>query len=380
MRHVRNTQRPRDRARAVLAVASVAAMTIACGTFWHGSGSSLVSTSGAVLDVMMQDANHGWVRTARTLLRTDDGGVKWQAAPLLAGLDLGQISVVAGAAGAGVWLCEQGAAQGSSPVTPNPEGDPRNQRTPLARCFASGDGGRTWTSGTVPDSASTFTARTRLDAGVISLTAVDGGQAWAVLRTVSSFAGGGHESIDLRDLSVLRTADGGVTWTVVRRRTPAADGTPNTLTGLPWVRFVDTRTGWLGGFLPGRLEVTHDGGITWRTAPAPVPAKATASELVDLRPITLLPDGGLVEPVVAGAAATSYRVTVLASIDGGRSWTASPVDVGRTPAPQVDALDGQRWWLSTGTTLRATADSGDLKGGKSQSGVRRLVRRCGASR
>jgi photosystem II stability/assembly factor-like uncharacterized protein len=90
-----------------------------------------------------------------------------------------------------------------------------------------------------------------------------------------------------------------------------------------------------------------------------VPVKATAAELVDLEPIRLLSDGELVEPIVVGPAATSYRATVLVSRDGGRSWAeATPVDVGGAAAPQVDVLDGQRWWIVTGATLRATADSG----------------------
>lgn len=143
------------------------------------------------------------------------------------------------------WLCEQGADQGSSRV-PNPEGDPRNSATPLAKCFVTGDAGRTWTSGSVPGTVSTYTARARVDAGITSLTAIDARQAWAVVRTVYLFAGGGRESIDLRDQSVLRTTDGGITWLTVRRRAPSSDGSPNTLAGLPWVRFEDVRTGVVG--------------------------------------------------------------------------------------------------------------------------------------
>jgi photosystem II stability/assembly factor-like uncharacterized protein len=341
-----------------LLVASAAVAAVACGTLWHGPGSRPLGTAGAVVDVTMLDASHGWVRTAHALLRTDDGGVNWQATPLSAGLDLGRISVAAYAGTASAWLCEQGASQGSSSMTPNPEGDPRNLMTPLARCFATGDTGRTWTSGTVSGTASSFTARTRLDASVISLTAIDGRHAWAVVRRVSIFAGGGRESIDLHDMSLLHTDDGGATWAVVRRRAPAEDGTPNTLTGLPWVRYAAARTGWLGGFLPGRIEVTHDGGTTWQSVPAPVPVPATAAEILALQRVALVSDGGIVEPVVVGGVATSYRVVVLVSRDGGRSWTASPpLDVGRTVA-QVDVLDDKHWWIATGATLRATTDSG----------------------
>ena len=343
-----------------LFLAAVIAATIACGTVGHRPEPLDGGTvNGAWLRLVMDDASHGWAETAHALVRTEDGGRRWLAVPLPTAVDLSREPLTAFTGRVGAWLCEQGAARGSSPMPRNPEGDPRNRESPLARCFATGNAGGTWTSGTLPGTSSTFTARTRLDADLTSVAAIDAEHAWVVVRTVSSFAGGGHERINLRDQSLLRTADGGASWTVVRRRVPAEDATPDTPGGVAWVRFADAGTGWLGGFLPGRLEVTHDGGATWQAVSAPMPPPATTSEIVDLKPISFLPNHELVEPVVVGGPTTSYRVTLLLSRDGGRSWAAPPArDIGRTSPAQLDVLDSQHWWIVTGTTFHTTIDEG----------------------
>lgn len=88
----------------------------------------------------------------------------------------------------------------------------------------------------------------------------------------------------------------------------------------------------------------------------PVPA---AREIVDIMPISNFPGGELVEPVVVGSPATSYRVTFLVSQDQGRSWsTQSPRDIGQPSVPQVDVQDGSHWWVVSGATLNTTTDRG----------------------
>jgi photosystem II stability/assembly factor-like uncharacterized protein len=223
----------------------------------------------------------------------------------------------------------------------------------------SADGGRTWaTPHDVPGTASTYTPRTRLDAAVMSLSALDDRRAWAVVRTTRTFAGGGHESFDLQELSLLRTVDGGATWTVQRRRDPANDGSPDSPGGVQWVRFRDPLTGWIGGYLPNAVEATHDGGVTWRPAGATLPAPATPGDLVSPEPLQAA-GGELLVPIVQGSLRTSFQATFLSSRDDGRTWSATvspPVSAGSVP--MVDVLDGQRWWLVAGRTLVATPDAG----------------------
>jgi len=345
----------RSRARSAV----LALLVAACA----GCGQGLVPAGGTDLGpwlaLAMVDATHGWGVTTHDVVRTDDGGAHWTgvAKPPIppASLDVRAFT----ASGTVAWLCEQGAARGSSPVT-NPEGDPRNARSGLARCTVSADGGRTWASPhDVPGTASTYTSRTRIDSTVMSLSARDQQQAWAVVRTTRSFAGGGHESFDLEGITVIQTVDGGATWTVLRRRAPASDGSPDSPAGVQWVRFTDALTGWMAGYLPDTMEVSHDGGLTWRPAGLPLPARNEQADLVELAPLPRVGGGELLEPVVVGSIRTSFRGTFLASPDGGRTWTSTvspPVAVGSVPA--VDVLDGRQWWLLARRTLLATSDAG----------------------
>jgi hypothetical protein len=218
----------------------------------------------------------------------------------------------------------------------------------------------TWASpNDVPGTASTYTSHTRVDTAVTSLWALDQRRAWAVIRTTSSFAGGGHESFDLKGLSLLGTVDGGATWIVLRHRDPASDGSANSPASVQWVHFTDAWNGWMAGYLPDPVEVTHDGGMTWQTAGLPLPARTTQVDLVVLTPLPLVAGDQLLEPVVTGSVGTSFSATFLASRDGGRTWMATvspPVAVGSVPS--VDVLDGQQWWLLARRTLLATSDAG----------------------
>src|SRR5215469_1348994 len=111
-----------------LFLASVFVATIACGTVGHRPGLLDGGTvGGALLRLAMDDTGHGWAETAHALLRTEDGGRSWLAVPLPTAVDLSREPLTAFTGRAGAWLCEQGAARGSSPMRRNPEGDPRNR-------------------------------------------------------------------------------------------------------------------------------------------------------------------------------------------------------------------------------------------------------------
>jgi photosystem II stability/assembly factor-like uncharacterized protein len=344
-------------ARLVLLIAGLTAVLAACGAGLPRVAPAAPST-GAWIGLTMADARHGWGVTTGALLRTDDGGQRWAAVSALPALDLSRGFAQAVAGPGTTWLCQQGTGRGTSPLR-NPEGDPRITGSPLARCFVTGDAGTSWAVHDVPGTGSTFTARTRLDASVVSAAATDARQAWAVVRVTRTFAGGGHESFDLVDLTLLHTADGGASWMVQRRRTPAQDGSPNAPVGWLWVRAGAAGAVWLGGFTPGAIEVSRDGGDAWQPVAAPLPAPASPGEVAVVQPVQAAGGELLVPATVGSVSAGSWSVAFLRSRDAGQSWAATTArTVAVTSAPDVSALDGRRWWIAAGHTMHTTSDGG----------------------
>ena len=82
---------------------------------------------------------------------------------------------------------------------------------------------------------------------------------------------------------ILRTSDGGVTWTA------QSSGTPNTLYG---VFFVDADTGTVVG--NGTILRTDDGGTTWRTQPSGGSYVLSAVSFVDADTGTAVGASGII--------------------------------------------------------------------------------------
>ncbi|HXA29955.1 MAG TPA: hypothetical protein VN193_14535 [Candidatus Angelobacter sp.] len=160
------------------------------------------------------------------------------------------------------WVCQEGFARGVGPQ--RAYGDTRYQDFALDRCFHTADGGATWTVHDVPGTGGTYTGRDRDTIDVVSLAAVDGLHAVAIVRTEHVHTGGGHESDEITDLRLVHTADGGTTWTVLRERKPGSDGTPPDL-AIPALRMTG-QTGTLADFAPGDFERSDDGGATWHAS------------------------------------------------------------------------------------------------------------------
>ena len=213
------------------------------------------------------------------------------------------------------------------------------------------DGGRTWTTGTVPGADSlqfrdvaAFSAREALllsigNGGASRVyTTDDGGATWA-LRWTNPEPEAFYDCVAFFDrargfafsdavgerIPIIETADGGRTWRNHEglRARPGEGGYASS--GTCAVAGPDGR-GWVvtnGGDGPDRVFRTEDFGRTWVVRPAPVTSADPARGLA-----TLAVRG---RTALAGLLGDVDGVTVLASADGGRSWTRAP----RTTIPRV---------------------------------------------
>ena len=161
------------------------------------------------------------------------------------------------------------------------------------------------------------------DWGIV-LATTDGGVTWKdrslgqdVVLSAVCFADGQHGWIVGEFGTVLATTDGGETWA------PQTSGTEKTLFG---VAFSSPERGWAVG-IDGLVLRTRDGGATWEVQRG----QAAAGSLEELGFMDLLTNPGLYD--VAVGRTTGWIVgdtgTVLATTDGGETWTARtlPEDV-----------------------------------------------------
>ncbi|MGD0385759.1 MAG: hypothetical protein ABSB73_06435 [Solirubrobacteraceae bacterium] len=276
------------------------------------------------------DAEHAWVvygsvasAAEQTIASTSDGGLHWTVVgrrPGSYGCDLQFVSPKTG------WCTLIGAALGSESV----------------KLYRTGDGGRHWR--VVSDSSPDATAPGSLPFGCdknIQFTSVKVG--WAVFYCADGAA------------PLYETTDGGATW--VRRDIGGAAGRRSDegagFTGSPVLNGADGAVGYT--IAPSRTVVcvTTDAGASWASLTPPGQAKPWVVDVIT----------ALRWRLVAGD-------EVLATNDGGRTWTAIHADVSfnlgfsfASPAPpSVDFATGEIGWIVTqapaGESLWRTIDGG----------------------
>lgn len=252
------------------------------------------------IDVDFADAAHGWlVGWSGRIFATTDGGANWSQQE--SGTDVHLQDVFAVNAEE-AWAVGRG--QGFSDV--------------VLRPFASAllhtvDGGATWDQVEIPR---------RSELGAITFV---GQRGWVFGECVSRSLPETPGEPDCGDDSVviLRTDDAGVTWEQLEVDRPGAFAGGFT--------FVSEQRGWVIA-AGGGLFLTDDGGSSWRTAEAaPVVPFQDIAFRDELRGWAVSRQFCLQErcPIVL------YR-----TVDGGQSWTSSPVGADRGPFPSLRLVAG----------------------------------------
>ena len=258
------------------------------------------------------------------------------------------------------------------------------------------DGGRTWTDVT-PAAARSLLIATR---GAV-LFALNAERAWLVISskvsTVFVTSDGGRNwthsppihglgepsSLDFVDVShgwmmedlgaamgsdpvaILRTTDGGMTWSLVAR-TPPLFGPGTGKGGLPLgcgktgVAFATPSLGWVSGVCNGGgpfLYATRDGGRTWAAQYLPVPAASCGG--CDVSPPVFFGQTGFL------SISTASGAVLLVTHDTGATWSRVPLPAHVGRFPRMQFVDARHGFLipagpdgSFGHVLYATANAG----------------------
>lgn len=143
--------------------------------------------------------------------------------------------------------------------------------------------------------------------------------------------------------AVLHTSDGGQTW--IEQAVPTPTEPTATFTDLS---FIDERHGWVVGNC-GVVIATADGGAAWETL---VPGDCSKEARVPSLTRVLFADaerGWAVFPM-------GREASLLATLDGGRTWEAQPAAADVTDVFFADATSG--WAVTAKGTILATFDGG----------------------
>jgi len=238
------------------------------------------------------------------LARTTNGGRTWRivtpaTAPPLATADL----VLNAATADRAWLAVArsksagGGARGTTVV------------------YRTGDGGRTWQhSEPLPGSE------------LVALDITGRSRGW-LLESLG-------EAMNQNPVSLYRSTDGGVRWSLVAR-SPGMAGDPATSSGLPvgcdksGVAFESAQVGWITSYCPVVLA-SSDGGARWTPASLPIVARACQQGGCEI-PAPEIAGGSVF--LVAEAYPANARLLV--SADHGLTWQAGPMPAGAGPYPRV---------------------------------------------
>ena len=302
------------------------------GTTWTNVH---LGTSGSAPlgDVAFTDAANGWA-TGRygTILRTTDGGDSWapQTVPdAVAGYDMLQVTMTSATDG---WVI----------------GDFNGGGTCVLRTT---DGGTTWT--VVFNDGEALWAIEGIDAqtawmGGDDLTLMvtrDGGATWSAADTPEAAGFEGISALASFDATtgiavtaqgdaggrILRTADGGATWTVVAEHV-------GDMLGAVHVR---GETAWVAGD-DGVLAVTHDAGATW----------------TELSKGVRVPFGNASFVSSTRGWVCGYGGAVLRTVDGGATWAKLRTGTSKNLG-DVDFVTAKVGWIvGADGLIRRTADGG----------------------
>ncbi len=285
------------------------ALTGAGATFLtlHRSPMSVTPATAAVIfPTKMVSATTGWGVTSRgsseQVWRTTDGGVRWSEVTPRSPVDSNPYTYTNYFLDEShAWITEVASSGGKNPYLVT---------------FRTTNGGTTWQRGaTVSTTFESTTTEFFLDAN----------SGWLVLT-------GGYPTHAIWP-DVYKTSDGGLSWSLVASQAGMGAASDGLLPASASPYFVSTSTGWLtvglatnnGNatfyFSHTAIFVTHNGGRTWR--PQPLPIAPPAGGVLDAPVFFGQRQGVIVMHAITPD--TTVKASLLATSDGGLTWTVRPL-------------------------------------------------------
>jgi photosystem II stability/assembly factor-like uncharacterized protein len=299
------------------------------------------------ITIRMLDTIHGWALTQNSILKTADGGVEWQnVTPANAFSD-----ATPGSTPRGDFLNDRYAWVVTPVVIPP------NTALSTIRVLRTTDGGKSWQSTTIDNTAGSATDMPHF------LNPLDG---W--LQTFGQPGSG--------ESNIFYTTDGGLHWHEPGKLNQ------NYIPDPTGISFSDIKTGWETGDNPAAamsgainnaqplLDVTHDGAQTWQSQSLPVLPGAGKSDMVSTTPPVFFGNDGLL-PVkdqtprgsIGSTPGPSTGFDLYVTHDGGQNWTPTMLVTSTITSNEpsfftVYVADMQHVWAALGTKLYATSDGG----------------------
>jgi photosystem II stability/assembly factor-like uncharacterized protein len=251
--------------------------------------------SPSIVSIVMLDEVYGWAFTETQVIRTNDGGVIWYdvTPPGVAQVAYSAYTEFLDAEHA--WL---------------QFGDPNNY--PVGgTLYRTSDGGMTWSSTATPFSNG-------------DMQFLDANNGWMM---ADLGAGAGSMII-----SVLKTTDGGATWTQAYTNDPnvntAGDGVARS--GLKqFITPLDMNTAWIGGvvYAPGSVYLfrTDDGGKTWFPINLALSEEVKSSDLLVDGMWFFSPSHGYMVLRIIGL--DEIRTLIYETNDAGNTWDLAPAEL-----------------------------------------------------